>query len=244
MPDILPNETCLADIRIVAQTDDFLLINKPPGISVHKDDQDAGLVMLLQTQLQLPALYLVHRLDRMTSGLLLLAKRKAVAAELGRQFAERRMVKFYMALSQAKPKKKQGLISGDMLKARRGSWKLAPTAENPARTQFFSHGLGDGLRIFLLRPVTGKTHQLRVALKSIGAPILGDSRYSGTAAERGFLHAWYLGFELDGKPYRYSCLPEESQWRQEGWPAQWAEPELLAWPEIKKQHVKSSKELP
>lgn len=243
MPDILPNQACSADIPVVAETEDFLLVNKPPGISVHKDDQDAGLVMLLQSQLQLPELYLVHRLDRMTSGLLLLAKRKVVAAELGRQFAERRMVKFYFALSQAKPKKKQGLISGDMLKARRGSWKLAPTAENPARTQFFSYGLGDGLRVFLLRPVTGKTHQLRVALKSIGAPILGDSRYSGAEAERGFLHAWYLGFELDGKSYRYSCPPEGARWKQEDWPAEWAAPELLAWPEVKKQHVKRSKEL-
>ncbi len=220
-------------IQIVADTENFLLINKPTGISVHKDDQDAGLVMLLQTGLQLPELYLVHRLDRMTSGLLLLAKRKVVAAELGRQFEQRQMIKFYMALSLAKPKKKQGLISGDMLKARRGSWKLAPSQDNPARTQFFSHGLGDGLRAFLLRPVTGKTHQLRVALKSIGAPILGDSRYSGAAAERGYLHAWYLGFELSGETFRFSCLPQEPEWRQVDWPHAWSEPESLSWPEIK-----------
>ncbi len=233
MPHTLPVETPFGDIRIVADTDDFLLVNKPAGISVHKDDQDAGLVMLLQSQLQLPELYLVHRLDRMTSGLLLLARRKTVAAELGQQFAERRMIKFYMALSQAKPKKKQGLISGDMLKARRGSWKLAPSSDNPARTQFFSHGLGGGLRVFLLRPLTGKTHQLRVALKSIGAPILGDSRYAGAVAERGFLHAWYLGFELGGQAYRYSCLPEESRWQQADWPAEWAEPEHMSWPEVR-----------
>ncbi|WP_261844733.1 TIGR01621 family pseudouridine synthase [Aliamphritea ceti] len=233
MTKYLPVEGFPDGIQLIADTEDFLLINKPAGISVHKDDQDAGLVMLLQTGLKLPELYLVHRLDRMTSGLLLLAKRKTVAAELGRQFEQRRMTKFYMALSQTKPKKKQGLICGDMLKARRGSWKLAPSQDNPALTQFFSHGLGGGLRVFLLRPVTGKTHQLRVALKSIGAPILGDSRYSGVAAERGYLHAWYLGFELSGQIYRFSCVPQETEWRQAEWPDAWSEPELLAWPEIK-----------
>jgi len=61
-----------------------------------------------------------------------------------------------------------------MLKARRGAWKLARSKESPALTEFVSTSLGQGLRLFLLRPYTGKTHQLRVAMKSLGAPIIGD----------------------------------------------------------------------
>eukprot|EP00978_Attheya_sp_CCMP212_P004136 scaffold8990_cov43-Attheya_sp.AAC.1 len=59
---------------------------------------------------------------------------------------------------------------------------------------------GRAFRAFLLRPYTGKTHQLRVMLKSIKSPILGDDRYGGTPSDRGYLHAWQLGFHYDGVP--------------------------------------------
>jgi tRNA pseudouridine32 synthase/23S rRNA pseudouridine746 synthase len=194
--------------RWIADRADFLLIDKAPGVSVHRDQDALGLVEQVAAELGYPQLYLVHRLDRMTSGLLLLAKSSASCAALAQQFAERRVQKMYAALSDHKPLKKQGVIRGDMLRARNGAWRLARSMENPALTNFHSRSLRPGLRLFILMPRTGKTHQLRVAMKSIGAPILGDSRYGGTVAERGYLHACALRFEYAGELFQFGELPD------------------------------------
>jgi len=200
--------------RIVDANEDFVLINKAPGVSVHKDQQDAGLVMQVQQDLGMPELAPVHRLDKVTSGLMLLARHAEAASALSAAFRERQVEKYYLALSDRKPRKKQGLVSGDMEKARRGAWKLLKTQQNPATTQFFSYSLMPGVRLYLLRPRTGKTHQLRVALKSIGAPIIGDPLYheaASPAPDRTYLHAWALAFELNGQCYRYICPPEQGE---------------------------------
>ena len=65
------------------------------------------------------------------------------------------------------------------------------------------------MRLFRIRPETGKTHQIRVALKSVSAPILGDERYGGSAADRGYLHAWRLSFEHDGELFDIALPPAE-----------------------------------
>lgn len=169
---------------------------------------------LLREALPGEALWPVHRLDRITSGLIVVARSQQDAAELGAAFAGREVEKYYLALSDAKPARKQGLIKGDMDKGRGGAWKLCKSAANPAVTQFFSHSLAPGLRLFVLRPRTGKTHQLRVAMKSLGAPILGDALYGGSAADRGYLHAYALAFTLAGEAHRFVCPP---QWG-ERWP--------------------------
>ncbi|PSJ47591.1 TIGR01621 family pseudouridine synthase [Zobellella endophytica] len=177
---------------------DYYVINKAAGIGMHQEGDAPGLVRLLSETLGEP-LYPVHRLDKMTTGALLLARTPAANRELSVQFAERKTRKLYLALSDRKPVKKQGLVRGDMEKARGGSWKLARSQSNPASTRFHSCLLGEGLRGFVLQPYTGKTHQLRVALKSLGSPILGDERYGGTPADRGYLHAWRLGFDYRGE---------------------------------------------
>lgn len=212
----------------------FLLINKPAGLSFHREGEVPGVLELLRAQTGNEDLHAVHRLDAMTSGLLLIAKGVAAARDFGALFASRQMRKYYLALAERSPKKKQGSIVGDMQKGRNGSWRLLPTRHEPAYTQFFSAGLGNGLRLFLVRPLTGRTHQIRVALKSLGSPILGDLRYAGAAADRGYLHAYALAFELDGRQHAYRCLPDEGvHWQtpacQAGL-ARFADPAQLAWP--------------
>lgn len=148
----------------------------------------------------------------MTSGLIIFAKNQPTAAQFGQLFESHNIEKFYLAISKDKPKKKQGSIKGDMIKSRRSAWKLLRTNNNPANTQFFSYGLGDGSRLFVLRPLTGKTHQLRVALNSIGAPIAGDHIYNVTdTSDRGYLHAYALKFELNGQSYQYLQMPTYGQ---------------------------------
>lgn len=228
--------------QVLSQTDDFLVIDKSPGISMHKDQQEQGLVMLVQKALSIEQLYPVHRLDKMTSGLLILAKHAAAASALSKLFQQREVAKFYLAISDKKPVKKQGLVRGDMVKARRGSWKLSKTCENPALTQFFSHSLGAGLRLFLLKPHTGKTHQIRVAMKSVGAAIVGDERYHEVTEEvfdRGYLHAYSLSFNFQGQDYCFRCPPRIGELFQLAAAVEqiscWQQPELLAWPVIPRQ---------
>lgn len=192
---------------ILLSTPDYLVVNKPSGIGMHQEGDEPGIVRLLSEQFG-ESLYPVHRLDKVTTGALLLARHGAANRELSGQFAERKVGKYYLALSDAKPSKKQGLIKGDMEKARGGSWKLSRSQLNPAITRFHSCLLAGGnlddklaqpLRGFLLQPLTGKTHQLRVALKSQASPILGDARYGGHASDRVYLHAWQLSFSYQGE---------------------------------------------
>ena len=197
--------------RVQFETEWFLLLDKPTGISVHKDEGEFGLVTALSKERGEP-LWLVHRLDKLTSGALLLARTQEAAAELSACFRDRKVDKLYLALSHRKPKRKQGQIRGDMERSRGGGWRLSRQQHNPAITEFTSSSVAEGLRLFLCHPITGKTHQIRVALKSEGAPIVGDTRYeqrSAESAERGYLHAWQLGFTFREQKYALRVEPSE-----------------------------------
>ena len=200
-------------IEVVYQHSDFIIINKPEGISVHKDQEEQGLTELVAKQLNMPQVWLIHRLDKVTSGLLILALNAESAAEFSRLFSEHKIYKTYLALSNQKPKKKQGLITGDMKKARDGAWKLCQTKENPAITRFESVSCEPNLRLFILKPQTGKTHQLRVAMKSLGSPILGDGLYGKNTEkiDRTYLHAAQLEFDYLNDFISVTCLPSQGQ---------------------------------
>jgi tRNA pseudouridine32 synthase/23S rRNA pseudouridine746 synthase len=190
----------------------FVVIDKPAGMNFHSEEE-AGLVVKTKAMLSLEELYPVHRLDKMTSGLVLFAKTKEAAQQFGSMFEERKVEKYYLAVSLRKPKKKQGWVKGDMKSARRGDWMLLNTNDNPAVTQFHSTALEEGERGFLVKPHTGKTHQIRVALKSLGSPIAGDLRYARSEEakkeDRGYLHAYALRFVLDGEAYAFVSPPKE-----------------------------------
>jgi len=219
-------------IPIVFQNNDFVVVDKPEGINFHSEEFP-GLVVLVQQQLLLDEIYPVHRLDKMTSGLLIFALHKRAAQAFQILFESHQVEKFYVAISTQKPKKKQGWVKGDMLPARRGSWKLMSTQENPAITQFVSESTQPGERLYLLKPKTGKTHQLRVAMKSLSAPICGDKRYANSekanTEERGYLHAFALRFTLFKQPYEFVSAPKKgcrfkqqaSQKTLHAWQAPW-----------------------
>ncbi len=207
----------MPDLIILNDEPGFLLVDKPPGLPCHRDGDEEGVLDVVRRQTALPDLHLVHRLDKSTSGLLLLARGVEAAAALGERFANHAIQKYYLAISDRVPKKKQGTVAGDMAASRNGSWKLLPTRHNPAVTQFFSAGTSEGGRLFLAKPLSGRTHQIRVALKSLGSPILGDDRYGGAAADRCYLHAYALAFELGGKSYAFRCPPSVGEyWQKPG----------------------------
>ncbi|MFM2484729.1 TIGR01621 family pseudouridine synthase [Celerinatantimonas yamalensis] len=196
-------------LPLVFEHDDFIVLDKPAGVSFHCEENELGLAQLANQQFG--TLWPVHRLDKLTSGLIIFAKSAQAAALFQTLFASHQMNKYYLALAYGKPKKKQGMITGDMQKARSGSWMLMRTLENPARTRFISQSLGDGLRGYLLRPSTGRTHQLRVMMKSLGTPILGDERYAGLRADRGYLDAFGLQFNWQGQAIEVMRLPNQGE---------------------------------
>ncbi len=193
------------DIPILLNHQDFLVVDKPAGVAVADTEGRIGLLRRLGDQVG-EHVYPVHRLDAGTSGALIVARNPQANRELSMQFAARGVDKTYLALSYKKPLKKQGLVCGDMAKARRGAWKLLPSRDNPAITRFVSRGL-EGVRLFVVFPQTGKTHQIRVALRSVGAPIIGDELYGGEPAERLHLHAYQLGFSYSGQRILVSAPP-------------------------------------
>lgn len=181
---------------LVKVHEDYICINKYEDVEFH----GSGLVDAVREAVG-GEIYPVHRLDKITSGLLLFARSKDVAHEICDQFDQKKVEKTYLALSDLKPKKKQGSVKGDLEKSRRGTWKLSRNLTNPSVTQFKSYSFKEGRRLFILYPKTGKTHQLRVVMKSLGSPILGDTSYGGSEADRAYLHCYRMKFQVGDQQF-------------------------------------------
>lgn len=195
-------------VRVIKEHEDFYVAYKPAGVDFHDSEEGVGFFNQCKEFFSDSALYPVHRLDKQTSGLLIIARNRNAESQLSALFKKRQIEKYYIALASKKPKKKQGTIKGDMVRSRRKSWKLLKSCDNPAITQFFSYGLCAGIRFFYIRLLTGKTHQIRVALKSVGSPILGDDIYAGTKSDRLYLHAYRLRFSYMDEMLDVAVYPQ------------------------------------
>jgi tRNA pseudouridine32 synthase/23S rRNA pseudouridine746 synthase len=217
---------------------DFIIINKNVNVDFHQGVRGVGLCERIREQLQIAELYPVHRLDTMTSGLMLFARNRVAASQLAKMFAMHTIEKYYCAIAGNKPKKKQGTIAGDMVPLRNGMLKLTHAMTNPAVTQFFSSGLGNGYRLYIVKIRTGKTHQIRVALKSIGVPVLGDPLYnkenSQSQSDRPYLHSYAMRFTYRDNLYSYVDIPDVGTYFTDStintvW-EQYRQPWNLPWP--------------
>lgn len=224
-------------IPIVYEHTDFIVINKPCGVAMHHPTH--GICQRLTQQMGISQIFLVHRLDTATSGCLLLAKNKSAAATLSQLFAERKIEKYYLAISDKKPKRKQGKIAGDMKKSRDGNHMLSIAKDSPATaiTFFQSESIPSVGRLYYIKPVTGKTHQIRVALKSLGSPILGDDRYKGSAADRLYLHSMMLSFTFNAQTHTIKCLPQTGALFSQKLFDKLSQPDSFDWPQYKLPHV-------
>ena len=191
---------------IIEDHSDFLIINKHAGINVHKTKNEKGLIDYIYEQIHIKVL-LCHRLDKDTSGLMVLGKSANSTGIISQLFANKTIEKRYIAISCDAPKKKQGKVVGDLVVSRNGNYKLAKTKEKPSITEFTSSNLIPKRRAWKLKPITGKTHQLRVVLKSLGSPILGDKRYSKDKAQRMYLHCFHLSFKYKNSTFNFDYLP-------------------------------------
>lgn len=231
--------------NLIADHQDFVVIDKLLPLSFHDEGSlGTGLFNQVKLALKLEKLYPVHRLDKVTTGLIIFAKTANAAQKFQKLFEQRQVEKYYLAVSDQKPKKKQGLIKGDMEKSRRGMWRLLRSTFKPATTQFFSSSVTQGIRAYIVKPYTGRTHQIRVALASLGAPIIGDQLYhkASTAitksdvcgSQRCYLHAYQLGFTYHEQHYRFTAKPSSGEHFLSDEFNQWLDelndPALLDWP--------------
>jgi 23S rRNA pseudouridine1911/1915/1917 synthase len=217
-------------LRMAYEDATMLIVDKPAGLVVHPSAGHATgtLVHALLGRAQerdeplgsiagVARPGIVHRLDKDTSGLLLVAKTDAAQASLMRQFGERSIEKEYLALVRGEPPAGRGRIEAPVGRHPRDRQRMAVvTGGRDAATEYRVLATGGGYTLLALRPLTGRTHQIRAHLAFLGLPIAGDQRYGGGLGPGGlarqFLHAnrLRLARPLDGARLEaWSGLPDD-----------------------------------
>ncbi|HVN26352.1 MAG TPA: RluA family pseudouridine synthase [Candidatus Paceibacterota bacterium] len=228
--------------HVIFENDDFLVIDKPSGLQVHHarvavaraDGREPEMTLadwLVEHRPGVSAVGddpairpgIVHRLDKETSGVMIVAKNQKTFEALKSLFQERRMTKAYAAAVDGILKNKEGVIDAP-IGMKSGTLKRsihAATMAKPAVTDYrVTDELGaerfapNGASLLEVHPRTGRTHQIRVHLASIGHPVLGDRLYGPKRASPGIarlmLHARALSFSLAGTQYAFEAeLPRE-----------------------------------
>jgi tRNA pseudouridine32 synthase/23S rRNA pseudouridine746 synthase len=191
---------CTEDVKILHRDDHILVLSKPAGLlsvpgRIVKDS------VLRRVQVEFPKAVIVHRLDLDTSGLLVLALTHHAVRELNRYFRERTIAKEYMAEVFGVIEHDMGVIALPIAPdwERRPRQRIDREVGKDSCTRFYVQSRNTASTTLLLKPVTGRSHQLRIHLSSIDHPILGCDLYAHeealVASTRLRLHASYLAFE-------------------------------------------------
>ena len=183
---------------IIYEDANVIVFNKPNGmLSIKKGDYTAE-----------PAIEdwgeIVHRLDRDTSGVIIVAKNPATKAKLQKQFQDRKTHKTYYAITEGIPKQPHAIIKIPLARNLKKPTTFMPDPNGrEAITEYKVVTTSENRALVELKPQTGRTHQLRIHLAHIGTPILGDPVYNtkGQKAERMYLHAYSLEITIPGKEH-------------------------------------------
>ena len=209
----------IAEIKknIIFEDNFLLVINKPHGIPVQGGNNvnfniDLILPILCKNN---NSIRLVHRLDKNTSGILLLAKSKEVAQNVTMLFKENKIKKKYVTIVKGKLTKRKGKISLPLTKKKiAGIEKMVvdPDSKEKAETSYKVIDYKKGLSLLEVYPKTGRKHQIRVHLQSINHPILGDNKYNktngdnkGVSSKKMHLHAKEIQFFLNNNKYFFKA---------------------------------------
>jgi 23S rRNA pseudouridine955/2504/2580 synthase len=208
---------------VIFEDKHFLVIDKPVGIAAHGGSGVShGAIELLRAARPNEHLELVHRLDRDTSGVLVLAKSRSGLTGLQALIRENTVTKQYLCLMTGTPRKAKFDVNAPLLKSvMHGGERLVRVddAGKPSLTYFKELEQYPNARLMQATLGTGRTHQIRVHAQYAGHPLAGDPKYGDEAAnkrframglKRMFLHAARMSFDLDGKNYDFSSpLPDE-----------------------------------
>jgi 23S rRNA pseudouridine1911/1915/1917 synthase len=197
-------------LPIIYQDSDIIVVDKPAGLTVHPaPGHPRGTLVnaLLATHPELREVGdrlrpgIVHRLDKDTSGLIVVAKNERAQAALQTQLKEREVKKTYVALVRGVPEPREGMIEAPIGRNPKNRKKMAVVAGGREATTKYRviEVIGGGQYALLeAEPVTGRTHQIRVHLSALAHPIVGDATYGGRSKVLGrqFLHAAKLAFAM------------------------------------------------
>ncbi len=208
-PELIPNPDL--PCPVLHEDEDLLVVDKPAGLVVHPavgHDQDTLVNALVAAFPDLLAAFpdsrrpgIVHRLDRDTSGLILVARKAEAAASLEAQFKARSVEKTYLSLVRGIPSPAEGIVDAPIGRDPMQRQRMAALAEGkPARTTYRVLASAHGYSLVEARPHSGRTHQIRVHLAALGHPVAGDRVYGkrDRRIARQALHAWRLSFEHPG----------------------------------------------
>jgi len=198
-------------IPVLYEDDDLVILDKPSGLVVQPGNRNArGSLLDILDEYRLRTgggggtasfpYTPVHRLDRETSGLLVVAKKRPAARLLSSILSSGRAEKTYLAVTERAPRPESGTIRTP-IRVRKSLSSRAETHREGKRsvTRYRTvRRLPGGRALVEIRIETGRTHQIRVHLASIGSPILGDSKYGATSPGRLMLHAWKLRIPYPG----------------------------------------------
>lgn len=185
-----PEQIAEARAMVIRETPAAIVLNKPPGLATQGGSKTTkhvdGLLDAFVTDERTPRPRLVHRLDKDTSGVLLIARTPGAAASFSKRFASRSARKVYWALVVGVPELAEGIIDAPLAKQPgTGGEKMHIDEENgaAAKTRYrVVDRAGQRAAWVELEPLTGRTHQLRVHMAAIGHPIVGDGKYGGQGA--------------------------------------------------------------
>ncbi len=201
-------------LPILYEDDDCIVIDKPAGILTHSKgafNPEATVATFIQgkvQQLSGDRAGIVHRLDRVTSGLIICAKNPAALSWLQKQFSQRKTKKTYVAIVNGTPDPKEAIIDMPIERdPKKPKAFHAVLSGKPAQTHYRVLQEGQNYSLLELMPTTGRTHQLRVHLSHLKHPILGDELYGSKPAERVFLHAHKLELTLPSRQRKVFVSP-------------------------------------
>ena len=197
-------------LEVIHENNDYIVVNKAAGLISEKSPYEAVTVETqvfnhLLKQKRKPYIGIIHRLDRVTSGVLILAKKKSILVDFNNLFSSRKVQKTYLAIVKNKPSKNKGNLVDFLVKnTKEKRAEIVQIKSKDSLNCMLSYqvmGKNDFGYLLEIKPKTGRFHQIRAQLANIGLPIIGDAKYGSDQEYLPLsicLHAWKLTYEVSG----------------------------------------------